>query len=66
MGLTHFLKSVCQGFADLLHFTLLLLGEDKISFTGDGTLENLLADQLADQSSNCSLLQFELECKSSN
>lgn len=48
MSLAHLLQPVCQGFADLLDLALLFLGEDQVSLTCDGPLQDLLADELAD------------------
>lgn len=63
MSLTHLLESVCQGFADLLDLTLLLLCEDQVSLTCDGSLQDLLADELADKFADGPFLELELSGK---
>ena len=63
MSLAHFLKPVCQGFADFLDLALLFLGKDQVSFTCDGSLQDLLADELADKFADSPFLELEFGSK---
>jgi hypothetical protein len=64
--LPHLLQTVRQRLADLLHLALLLLREDQVALAGDGTLQDALVDQLANQLADGSLLQLELGSQTAN